>query len=328
MKKLFSLVAILALVFVATACSSGASGDKKDSFPTGNIELVAPATPGGGWDATARAIQKILKDEDIVDQNINVVNKPGGSGEVGWQYLSTKDAHHLAINSSLVITNNLLGQSELTYKDFTPLAILTTEWISIAVSNDSKFQTAKEVMEQLKKDPESLTIAVAPGLGNNDHLSFVQAAKTYGVDVSKLNFMIYESGGDVVTALLGGHVDVATMAVSESKDQHIAGNFRVISVSSDERLEGLEDVPTWKEQGVDMVFPHWRGIMGPPDMTEEEIAYWDKVIGEMMETDAWKDLVKNNDWSSFYKDSGEAAKFLEEQTKMYEELVSESGLVD
>jgi putative tricarboxylic transport membrane protein len=326
MKKIISFMAILSLLFVA-ACSSGASGDK-ESFPTGNIEFVAPATPGGGWDATARAIQKILKDESIVDQNINVVNKPGGSGEVGWQYLSTKDAHYLSINSSLLITNNLLGQSELTYEDFTPLAILTTEWISIAVGNDSEFKTAKDVMEQLKKDPGSLTIAVAPGLGNNDHLSFVQAAKTYGVDVSKLNFMIYESGGDVVTALLGGHVDVATMAVSESKDQHIAGNFRVISVSSDERIEGLEDVPTWKEQGVDMVFPHWRGIMGPKDMTEEEIAYWDKVIGEMVETDAWKDLVKNNDWTSFYKNSSEASKFLEEQTTMYKDLISESGLVD
>jgi len=326
MKKIFSFVAILSLLFVA-ACSSGASGDK-GSFPKGNIELVAPATPGGGWDATARAIQKIFKDEGIVDQNINVVNKPGGGGEIGWQYLSTKDAHHLAINSSLLITNNLLGQSELTYEEFTPLAILTTEWISIAVGNDSKFETAKEVMEQLKQDPTSLTIAVAPGLGNNDHLSFVQAAKTYGVDVSKLNFMIYESGGDVVTALLGGHVDVATMAVSESKEQHIAGNFRVISVSSEERIEGLEEVPTWQEQGVDMVFPHWRGIMGPKDMSEEEIAYWDKVISEMVETDAWKDLVKNNEWSPYYLDSSESVKFLEEQTKMYDELITESGLVD
>lgn len=325
MKKLFTLLAILSLFFVA-ACSSSTSS--KETFPKGNIELVAPATPGGGWDATARAMQKILKDEGIVDKNINVVNKPGGSGEVGWQYLSTKDAHHLAINSSLVVTNNLLGQSKLTYESFTPLAILTTEWISIAVKSDSKFQSAKEVMEQLKEDPTSLKIAVAPGLGNNDHLSFVKAAKTYGVDVTKLNFMIYESGGDVVTALLGGHVDVATMAVSESKEQHIAGNFRVISVSSGERLEGLEDVPTWKEQGVDMIFPHWRGIMGPPNMTEEQIAYWDKVIGKMVETDAWKDLVKNNDWTSFYKNSSEASAFLKEQTKMYQELLSDSGLVD
>lgn len=325
MKRFFSVLTIAAVALLA-ACSSATTGS--DEFPKKDIELVAPATPGGGWDGTARAIQKILKDEGIVDQNINVVNKPGGSGEVGWQYLSKQDAHSLAINSSLVLTNNLLGQSQLTFEDFTPLAILTTEWISIAVPNDSKFQNATEIMEQLKKDPTSLKIAVAPGLGNNDHLSFVQAAKTYGVDVTKLNFLIYESGGDVVTALLGGHVDVATMAVSESKEQHVAGKFRIVSVSSDERIEGLEEVATWQEQGVDMVFPHWRGIMGPPDMTEEEIAYWDKVIGEMVETEAWKTLLKNNEWASYYLDSKKTMEFLKEQNANYDVLLSESGLTD
>ncbi|MED4017764.1 tripartite tricarboxylate transporter substrate binding protein [Sutcliffiella cohnii] len=325
MKKVILILTIAAFTLLA-ACSSGPTSSGE--FPSKNIELVAPATPGGGWDATARAIQKILKDEGIVEKNINVVNKPGGSGEVGWQYLSKKDSHSLAINSSLVLTNNLLGQSQLKFDDFTPLAILTSEWITIAVPNDSKFQNATEIMEQLKEDPTSVKIAVAPGLGNNDHLSFVQAAKTYGVDVTKLNFLIYESGGDVVTALLGGHVDVATMAVSESKEQHVAGNFRIVSVSSDKRIEGLEDVATWQEQGVDMVFPHWRGIMGPPNMTEEEIAYWDKVIGEMVETEAWQTLLTNNEWSSYYLDSKKTLEFLKAQNANYDVLLSESGLTD
>lgn len=348
MKKAVAIFAILCLVLVA-ACSNNANNnapkestvptkqadtaketpaaEKAPEFPKGTIEFVAPATPGGGWDATARAMQKIMKDEGIVEQNITVANKPGGGGEIGWQYLKEKDAHHLAIDSSLLVTNNLLGSSKLSYKDFTPLAILTTEWVSIAVANDSPIKTGSQLMEQLKKDPTSIKLGLAPALGNNDHLSFVKAAKTYGVDVTKLNFLIYESGGDVVTALLGGHVDVATMSISESKEQHLAGNFRVIAVSSDEKLQGLEDVPTWKEQGVDVVFPHWRGILGPPNMTEEQIAYWDEKIGAMVETQAWKDLLKNNEWAPFYKDSAETKKFLEEQDKMYSELLTDSGLV-
>lgn len=323
MKKSLLLLA-LSLLLVLGACSS-ASGDD-DKFPNKNIEFVAPATPGGGWDATARAIQKILKEEKIVDQSMTVVNKPGGSGEVGWQYLSKKDGHSLAINSSLLITNNLLGQSDLTYEKFTPIATLTTEWISVAVPNNSPYKTAGELMEQLKKDPSSVKIGIAPGLGNNDHLSFVQAAKTYGVDVTKLNFLVYESGGDVVTSLLGGHVDAATMAVSESAEQHNANKFKVLAVTSDERLDELPEVPTWKEQGVDMVFPHWRGILGPPDMTEEQIAYWDKVLSEMVETDAWKELLENNGWEDFYKDSSASKTFLAEQTKMYTDLIEQSGL--
>ncbi|WP_431801619.1 tripartite tricarboxylate transporter substrate binding protein [Halobacillus andaensis] len=330
MKRLLGILSLLFVMFIM-GCSSdgstGASGDESN-FPEKDIEFVAPASPGGGWDGTARAMQKILTDEGIVDENINVVNKPGGSGEVGWQYLSSKDAHNITINSSLVITNNLLGQSELTYKDFTPLGVLTTEWISIAVPPESEYEKGAEVMEQLKKDPTSMKIGVAPGLGNNDHLSFVQAAKEYGVDVPKLEFQIYESGGDVVSALLGGHIDVATMSVSEAKEQHLAGKFKMIAVSSEERIEGLEEVPTWKEQGVDMVFPHWRGIMGPPDMTEEEIAYWDEKIGEMVETEAWKTLLKNNEWQSFYKDSQESKEFLQQQTENYDELLNESGLTE
>ncbi|GAB3055116.1 tripartite tricarboxylate transporter substrate binding protein [Virgibacillus ainsalahensis] len=326
MKKYVGLLLILTMVLIA-GCSSESSGSE-GNFPNGNIEFVAPATPGGGWDATARAMQKILGDEGIIEENINVSNKPGGGGEVGWQYLLGQDAHTISINSSLLVANNLLGQSELTYEDFTPLGILSTEWVSVAVSPDSQFETGAEVMEALKEDPTSLTIGVGPSLGNSDHLSFVQAAQEFGVDVSQVEFLVYESGGDVLTALLGGHVDVATMSVSESKEQHLAGELNIIAVSSEERIEGLDEVSTWQEQGVDMVFPHWRGVMGPPDMSEEEIAYWDEKIGEMVETEAWEEVMSNNEWEPFYHNSEESQEFLAEQTERFDELMSEAGLID
>ena len=316
----------LSIIFVLGACSSEGSGQKE--FPSKNVELIAPASPGGGYDATSRAIQKILTDEKLVDQNMTVVNKPGGNGEVGWKYLQSKDAHSLAIDSSLIVTNNILGASDLTYEDLTPLAILTTEWISYAVPIDSPFEDAQELMEHLKEDPSSIKIAVAPGLGNNDHLSFIEAAKTYGIDVTKLNFLVYDGGGDVVTALLGGHVDFGISSLSEFIDQHEAEKFKIVAVSSDERIEGLGDVATWKEQGVDMVFPHWRGIVGPADMADEEIAYWDEIISKLVETEAWQTLLKNNEWEPYYKDSKETMKFLEEQQSKYEVLIKDSGLID
>jgi len=323
MKKFVVFVALIAAMFmIVTACSSQSTG----SFPNKNIEFIAPASPGGGWDATARAMQKILSDEGLIKDDIVVVNKPGGGGEVGWTYLKEKDAHSLAINSSLVLTNNILGKSKLTYEQFTPIAILATEWQAIAVAKDSEIKSASEMMKKLKENPKSLKIAVAPSLGNDDHLSFVQAAKTFGVDVTKLDFLIYESGGDVVTALLGKHVDIATMSVSEAKEQYLAGKFRILAVSSDERLKGLEDIPTWKDEGVDMVFPHWRGVMGPPNMTAEEIAYWDDKLSKMVNTDAWKKLLNNNEWDSFYKNSTETKQFLAEQNKMYDQIITESGL--
>ncbi|WP_040982506.1 tripartite tricarboxylate transporter substrate binding protein [Oceanobacillus jeddahense] len=326
MKKYLGLFLFITFILVA-GCSSDNS-EAEGNFPSGNIEFVAPATPGGGWDATARAMQKILSDEGIIEENINVSNKPGGGGEVGWQYLAGQDAHAISINSSLLVANNLLGQSDLTYEDFTPLAILSTEWVSVAVPPDSPYETGEEVMEELKDDPTSLKIGVGPSLGNSDHLSFVQAAQEFGVDVSQVEFLVYESGGDVLTALLGGHVDVATMSVSESKEQHQAGEINMIAVSSEEKLEGLEEVSTWKEQGVDMVFPHWRGVMGPPDMTEEEIAYWDEKIAEMTESEAWQEVMANNEWEPYYHDSQESQEFLAEQTERFDELMTEAGLIE
>ncbi|OYD07773.1 tripartite tricarboxylate transporter substrate binding protein [Paludifilum halophilum] len=323
MKK-FLLAASLLLTL--TACTSPNAGGS--SFPVKNIEFVAPASPGGGWDTTARAMQKTLDDEGIVKKPINIVNKPGGSGEVGWKYLKNKDAHTLAVNSSLLITNNLLGQSDLTYDDFTPIAILATEWEAVVVPKDSDIEKAEDLMTKLKKDPKSLKLGVAPGLGNDDHLSFVQAAKTYGVEVPKLDFLVYESGGDVATALLGNHIDAATMSVSEAKEQYKAGKVKILAVSSKERLEGLEKVPTWKEEGVDMSFPHWRGIMGPPDMSEEEIAFWDEKISEMVKTEAWKEILQNNEWEAYYKNSSETKKFLQEQNEMYKDLLNDSGLTE
>ncbi len=326
MKKGIFLLAIILVLAFSSACSSASTSGKSKDYPKGNVEFVAPATPGGGYDSTARAMQKILQDQKITSNNISVVNKPGGGGEIGWKYIKGKNANHLAVDSSLILTNKLLGTSDFSYKDVTPLATLTTEWEAVVVPKGSPLKSAKQMMNKLKKDPKSLKIAVAPSLGNDDHLSFVQAAKTFGVDVSKLNFLVYGSGGDTVTALLGKHVDVATMSVSEAKEQYKAGKFDILAVTADKRIDGLDNVPTWKEQGVDMVFPHWRGVVGPPNMTKDQIAYWDKAFAKMVKTDAWKKIEKNNDWEPFYKNSADTKKFLDEQNKMYTQVIEDSGL--
>ena len=329
MKKGFISISIMAMIALfISGCSTSGGGGKNGAkdYPKGNLEIVAPATPGGGWDTTARSVQKVLTDQKLVKNNINVVNKPGGGGEVGFKYTNGKDANHLAINSSLLITNKLLGTSDLTYKDFTPLAILSTEWEAVVVPADSPFKNAKQLMQKLKKEPRSLKISVAPSLGNDDHLAFVDAAKTFGVNVKKLNFLVVGSGGDTVNDLLGHHVDVATMSVSEAEEQYKAGKFKILAITADKRMDELKDVPTWKEQGVDVVFPHWRGIMGPPDMTKDQIAYWDDKLSKMVKTDQWKKILKNNEWEPFYKNSSETKKFMQEQTKNYTDLVKASGV--
>jgi tripartite-type tricarboxylate transporter receptor subunit TctC len=317
----------LALLSVV-AFSAGAHA-QQNWAPSSTIEIIAPASPGGGWDLLARAVQRAVTEGKLVNKSVIVSNKPGGGGAVGFTYLKGKagNGQFLSANSSLLLSNNLLGSSPLTYKDFTPLAMLTTEWIGVAVQANSPYKTGKDLLEALKQNPGALTIGVGPSLGNNDHLSFIQIAKKYGIDVSKLKWVVFEgAGGDIMMNLLGGHIGIATMSVSEMVTQHKAGKIRVIGITADTRIQVLPEVQTWKEQGVEIVFPHWRGVMLPPGMTPEQIAYWDKVMSEVVKSPVFKKTIESLNGQIYYKNSAEFTKFLADQTATLGPLVDELGL--
>lgn len=285
------------------------------------VTIVAPSSVGGGWDTTARAIQEILVSEKLFDGDINVLNKVGAGGELGWKYVQQQKESVLAINSSLLITNHLLGQSMLTYKDFTPIAILATEWEVVIVAEDSNISSAKSLMDNLKKAPHAYKIGLSPRLGNDDQLSFVLAGKQVGLKPEELDFYVYENSAQVVDALLKKQVDVATMTLAEAKKYYDAGQVKLLVISADERLQELPEIPTWTEEGIAVVFEHWRGIMGPPYMTKEEIQFWDRTLEKMVKTEAWQQTLEKYMWDDFYKNSSETTKFLEEQRKMYEALM-------
>jgi tripartite-type tricarboxylate transporter receptor subunit TctC len=318
-----------ALALLSVAVFSTGAHAQQDWSPSSTIEIIAPAAPGGGWDLVSRAVQRAVTEGKLVNKSVIVSNKPGGGGAVGWTYLKGKsgNAQFIAANSSLLLSNNLLGSSPLTYKDFTPLAMLTTEWIGVAVQPNSPYKSGKDLLDALKKDPGSMTLGVGPSLGNNDHLSFIQIAKKHGIDTSKLKWVVFEgAGGEIMMNLLGGHIGVATMSVSELLTQHKAGKVRIVGYTADKRIEVLPDVPTWKEQGVDIVFPHWRGVMLPPGMTPAQIAYWNKVMSEVAKSPIFKKTIESLNGQVYYKNSAEFTKFLDEQTAVLGPLVEELGL--
>ena len=189
-KKWTLLSGLIASVVMAGAAGVAQAADWK---PTKPIELIAPAGPGGGWDLLARTMQKALTEEKLVDQPVLVTNKPGGGGASGWNYLKSKSGQgeFLAMTSALVLQNNLLGKSPLTYKDFFPLANLMTEWEVVAVKADAPWKDGKEFFEALKKDPANMHIGVGPALGNNDHIQFLALAKRYGADPKAVKFVVY-----------------------------------------------------------------------------------------------------------------------------------------
>lgn len=300
---------------------SGCSPKEERKVISDEVTIVAPSSVGGGWDTTARAIQEILVSEKLFDGDIHVLNKVGAGGELGWKYVQQQKESVLAINSSLLITNHLLGQSKLTYKDFTPIATLATEWEVVIVAEDSTISSAKSLMDSLKKAPHAYKIGLSPRLGNDDQLSFVLAGKQVGLKPEELDFYVYENSAQVVDALLKKQVDVATMTLAEAKKYYDAGQVKLLVISADERLQELPEIPTWTEEGMAVVFEHWRGIMGPPHMTKEEIQFWDRTLEKMVQTEAWQQILEKYMWNDFYKNSNETVKFLEEQGKMYEALM-------
>lgn len=344
MKKRFLILAtLLAGALLLTGCGASATAPapaqkgndtaaQKAWKPDSTIEIVAPAGPGGGWDLLARTMEKTLSGDKLVEKPIIITNKPGGGGATGWTYLNTHKAsgNYLSVNSSLVLLNQILGSSKLSYKDFTPLAMLQAEWEIIAVKKDSPYKTGKELFEALKADPSKISIAVGPSLGNDDHIQLLMLAKAYGIqDLTKLKFVVYPgAGGEEIPALLGGHVQAMTISLGEALEQYKAGNIRILGISSEKRLDGdMKDVPTWKEQGVNMTFAHWRGVMGPGGMTSEQVAYWKDTLDKMVKQPSWKDAMKKMNMDEFYMPSQEYSQYLEKQYQEMIDLLKTVGMV-
>lgn len=333
-RVLLCIVTITLATLLTVACTNiDGRGDKAPAFPSSKtIEIVAPANTGGGWDTTARALVKVISDNNLVsDMNFIVTNKPGGKGSIGWNYVIERgDGHIVAMDSSYIYLNQLLGVEDAqALNDFSPIYTLTNEWIGVFVKSDSDIQTINTVVDNLKMDPASVKVAIAPDKGNDDHMSVMSIVKAAGVDTDAFDQnIIATSTGELIPGLLGGFYDVVVTGAVDGLEFMKSGDLRCIAVTADVRMSGhFADVPTVKESGIDVVFPHWRGILGHPDMTVEEVAWWENIIEQAIETDEWQNIMQNNSWEPFYKDSKETREMWEEEFEVYKSLVNDLGLV-
>ncbi|WP_243388169.1 tripartite tricarboxylate transporter substrate binding protein [Bacillus kexueae] len=333
-KRMTILAAFLALSLAACggASESSSSNGEKESFqPSKPIEVIAPAGPGGGWDTTARTVAKVLEEEQLIDQRMAVVNKPGGGGAVGWAYVHGKksDPHTLFVTSPPILFVPLNGQSELDHNDFTPIAGVIADYAAFIVSADSPFNSMSDLVNALKEDPQSVSVVGDSAPGSMDHLVFVKAAKAAGVDVKQLKYVSAQDGNGM-SMLLGGKVDVYSTGLAEATEQARAGKVKVLAITAPDRLEGdvISTFPTLKEQGIDDEFIVWRGFMGPPEMDEAAVTYYENAILDMMETDTWKEQRDNFGWTDNFMASDEFKAHLDEEYEVMKEIMEEIGLVN
>ncbi|PRO40150.1 tripartite tricarboxylate transporter substrate-binding protein [Bacillus sp. LLTC93] len=318
MKKGMLLVIIIFLSMTLTFNEKTAEDSFLQHSP---LYIVVSGVPDGGFDQTAQVMKSVLEQEKLVKRPVNILYQRGGTVDKGWTYMMERDANYISLNSSLLLSRNLLGSSNVTMNDVTPLAILAEEWQVVAVPVDSPFANGKELLNTLKKKPDSLKIGFAPDFGNDDQISFARAAEMAGIDPYRIQFLKFDSADDLFKALIDHEVDAATTTITEVRHDYEKKRLKLIATTTNQRLEGFEDVPTWKEQGIPLIFSHWRGVMGPKQMNQHEIREWDQLLQKMTQTTSWKKQLKQKGWTGRYMNSKEAKVFMEDQLRRYEQFI-------
>lgn len=319
---------VLAAVF-CVAIAIPASAQSGAWKPARNIEIVVGVGPGGGIDRTARLIQKILQEHRLIDVAATVVNKPGGGSTIAQAYLNQNagNAHVWEITATSLLTNHITGRSALGHRDFTPVAMLYDEYIGFLVRQDSPLKNGKDLLHAFKSDPASLPIGIATAAGNTNHIAAGLAVKAAGGDVKKLRVVVFGSGGESMTALLGGHVGVVVTPSANSIAHLQAGRIRVLAIAAPARLEGaLAAIPTWKEQGEHIVVANWRPVVGPKGWSAAQIAYWEDVFAKVTRSDDWKDEVARAGGVNHYMNSRDLSAYFEAQYAQFRAVLAELGL--
>jgi len=318
-------VVMTTLVAVLAAGTAQAQTNWK---PEKAVELIAMNAPGGGSDRTLRIMASIMQERRHLEVPVNVVNKPGGGGSIAYAYLNQHpgDGHYLQLASKSLLTNHIAGRGP-SYTEFTPVAFLFGEYVSVTVKPDSPLKSGKDMIERLKKDPGALSFGIATSLGNPNHQGIANALKAAGVDIKKLRTVIFPSGGAASTAMLGGHVDVVPITAAFAASMARQGQVRLLAVAAPARLpDVLAEVPTWREQGYDAVVSNWRGMVGPKGMSPAQIAYWEQALLRFTESEEWKKELEKNFWQSEYMRGADMRKYLDRDNAEARAFLTELGL--
>jgi len=314
--------ACFAAAITATTVSSVFAAEWKPDKP---IEFVVQAAAGGGSDIFARSMAKVLADEKIVTVPINVVNKPGGSGAVAYSYLNQKkgDPHIIATATGSYITTPVVGHSPVSYKNFTNLAVLCVEDYVGVVRADSSYKSLKDLIAAAKQKPNSIRVG---GTGPAGSDAIIRHRLEKAADV-KLNYIVFQSGGQVNAALLGGSVDFASPNPSEATQLVKAKRLRPLAMFSSERLDNWKDVPTAKEQGVNVTLDQFRGVVAAGGITKDQALFWQNAMVKLFQSPGFKKYLEDNGLRPLLHAGGDAEKYLAEQTAFYTEVLGELGMV-
>ncbi|GEC11557.1 C4-dicarboxylate ABC transporter substrate-binding protein [Glutamicibacter nicotianae] len=314
-----AVVAVAGLAFTNAAASGGESSARN------KLVIMAPASPGGGWDGFSREAQQALKSIGAVN-NVQVTNIPGAGGTIGLsQFVQMTGRHDMLMATGGVMVGAIeLADSEATMKDVELIARMSDDYAALVVPAKSKIKTLDEFVEAWKKDPGGTSIA-GGSLGSIDHLLTGKVAQEVGIDPAKANYIAYSGGGEALTSMLAGTTAGGMSGYNEVADQIEAGNLRALAISSEERLPSV-DIPTFKEQGVDAVMANWRGFSAAPGITEEDKQVFVEMVHEIHESEQWKDALERNNWTDSFMIGKEFEEYVDSEIEVTAQIIKGLGL--
>jgi putative tricarboxylic transport membrane protein len=321
------LTAVFIIALVATAAAPGDASAAQLWKPEKNVEILVGTTPGSALDASARLMQKIWQERSLPGASSSVVNKPGGNMTVAAAYLQQRsgDAHYFQVISPTILTDHITGSGRFDIAEFTPVALLGSQYLAIATRTESPLKSGRDLVMLLKRDAGAASFGIN-GVGNSLHILVAAVGKAAGADVKKMRAVAFQ-GGELMTAALGGHVDVISTVVSNVLPHVATGKLRFIGIAAPERLGGaLADTPTLREQGIDAVVRNWWAVIGAGGLTPAQLAWWDRVMAATTATPEWKSELARGFWDDKYLNSAETAAFLREEYARLRSALNEMGL--
>ena len=295
--------------------------------PKGDVEITVGSGAGATPDVIMRRVAKILNDEKLVEQPIVIQNRTGGGWTVAGNYVM---AHPGAENLLFAVVPTVFATPILqglpnTYEKVTPLAMLARFDLLVVVAADSPITTLSDFVAKAKKEDKSVSMAGA-NVGSTDHIVATLIEKAGGV---KLNYVPFDGGGGQITsALLGGTVDAITLPPDEAMPLITGKKVKAIAVLSEQRRPEaeLKDIPTAKEQGLDVLWSSRYGIAGPPNMDPALAAWWDDKFGKMVKTPAWSQMIKDGYLISDYVPMSDAKAEMDKIHTLYVQVMTDLGL--
>jgi putative tricarboxylic transport membrane protein len=327
MKKKSLILLTVLVLFLMAACGNSQSANGEFTLDR-NVEFVVPYGAGGGSDLYARIASDIMQKENLVEKPIVVVNKTGGGGAVGDAYTASQNGKGEVLTTyvSAQITGPMINKTEGTYKVLTPIANLAMDEYTLGVLSSSPYTDLDTFLKAAKDNPGKITVG-GSGKGTEDEL--VTGLLAQHADVT-FEYVSFNSSAEVMSSMLGGHIDSGIFNPNECISQVNAGEVRLLGAFGPERISMLPDVATFKEAGFDeVIFQQFRGVFGPPEMPDGAVDYWVDVLQKVVETERWKtEYLEENGLTARFMSGDEYVSFLEEEANKYEETLRSIGAVE